>query len=77
MTEESARYDLEVRPVRWVIAPRGEPQFHERATIVELADEARGEFVTLTQDDQTVKFDPEEWPFILAAIEEALKECLG
>jgi hypothetical protein len=76
MTEESARYDFEVRPVRWVIAPRGEPQFHERATIVEVQDEAAGEFVTVTQDDQTIKFDPEEWPFLREAIEAALKECL-
>jgi hypothetical protein len=76
MSEIGARYDFVTRPVRWVVAPRGEPQFHKRSTVVEITDEAAGEFVTVEQEGQTIKFDPEEWPFILAAIEEALRECL-
>ena len=76
MSETIARYDMVTRPVRWVVAPRGEPQFAERATLIEIDDEAAGEYVTIAQDDSKIRIDPEEWPAIRAAIETAFKGCL-
>ena len=41
------------------------PFFREGVTIVSVDDEAAGEFVTLTQDDHTLKFDLEELKVVL------------
>lgn len=41
--------DYTARPTRFTIAPRGEPIFSERATTIEIDDEAGGEFIRVRQ----------------------------
>jgi hypothetical protein len=64
-----------LRPIAWCVAPEKEPQFSEMATIVTLEDEAAGEFVKVEQPSQSgaIRIDPQEWPAIRDAIENAFK----
>lgn len=70
----------ETRPISWIVAPAGEPTFSERATIIEIDDEAGGEFVVIRQQtdqqhDQRIAFDADEWPVLRRAIDYAVKQC--
>ena len=38
------------RPIKWVVMPEDESIFSEQATLVEIVDEAAGEFVSVRQD---------------------------
>jgi hypothetical protein len=55
-----------------IIHPAGTPIFDQQATEVSLDDEAAGEFVSIRQcrDDKEheVRFDPDEWPSIMDAV---------
>lgn len=68
------------RTTRLTVLPKGEPIFSERATHIEIDDEAAGEFVKVTQQrDQlaehssTLTFDPDEWPEVKSAIDTMMK----
>ena len=39
----------EVRPIKWAMGPESSQLFSERVTVIELADEAGGEFVVVRQ----------------------------
>lgn len=69
----------ETRITRLVVAPEGATTFDERATTVEIEDEAAGEFVTVHQvnDDKDAKvaIDPAEWPALREAIDRMIAEC--
>lgn len=72
---------LEARTTRITIAPPGEPLFSERATVVEIQDEAGGEFVVISQDMPShgwtgkLAFEPNEWPVIRDAIDRMIADC--
>ena len=53
--------------------PNQNPVFGEGATIVALDDEAAGPFITLSQDDKTLKFDVEELEVVLSVAQSLLK----
>lgn len=61
------------------VVPEGEPIFSELATRIEIADEADGEFVTITQsglvDFGKIAISPHEWPRMRAAINKMIAEC--
>jgi hypothetical protein len=70
----------QVRPIKWAIGPENHPLFSERVTIVELDDEAGGEFVVIRQQtdqpgDQRIAIDTDEWPTLRRAIDHAVKQC--
>ena len=77
--------NYETRTLKIAIVPEGEPIFSERATEIEIVDNAAGEYLKITQNsddtpdpesgNQTLTIDPAEWPHIQAAIEKMLKEC--
>lgn len=60
------------------IVPNGHKLYSERATQIRIEDESAGEFIQVLQpsnDDKGVRFDPEEWPHVAAAIGKLVKEC--
>lgn len=64
------------RPTQWTILPEGEAIFHERATVITVEDEAAGEFLKVHQhhvnDGGTILIDPDEWPILKQAIDNAM-----
>jgi hypothetical protein len=75
----TAEYD--VRVVKIVVAPNGEPIYSETATVVEIEDDATGEYVKVSQPvshtglAKSVAFNPDEWPTMRGAIEYMLANC--
>lgn len=73
--------ELETRVVKVMIAPKGERIFSELVTIVEIDDEAAGEFVKVSQpltyksSEFAVFITKEEWPHIRDAIDDMIREC--
>ena len=67
--------EMETRTVQIIVLPKGQPLFSERATRVEVVDEAAGEFVVIRQEDGEVGINPEEWPELRAAIDRMIAEC--
>lgn len=72
----------EVRVTRLTVVPPNEPIFSERATDVEIENEAAGEFVVLTQKSiqndllpQRVCFDADEWPAVRQAVDILVAAC--
>ena len=68
------------RITRLTVLPEGEPIFSEKATNIEIEDEAAGEYVKVTQDGndspaRAIFIDPADWPEIKAAIEQLLADC--
>ena len=67
---------VETRTLALIVLPDGEPIFCERATRIEIDDEAGGEFVVLRQnEDGKITIDPSEWPLLRAAINRMVKQC--
>jgi hypothetical protein len=71
--------EYEVRTTAVIVVPKGEPIFAEGATTVMIDDEATGEFLVLTQSDdsgdQSIRIDPEEWPTLRDAINRMHMQC--
>ena len=70
---------LETRITRLTITPEDEPIFSERATHIEIVDEAAGEYLVITQeqgninnDNRSIAIDASEWETIKSAIEQML-----
>jgi molecular chaperone DnaK (HSP70) len=64
---------------RITVLPKGEPIFSYQATEISIVDEAAGPFFEIKQfpqvgDEQTIKFNVEEWPFIDNAIDKIIQE---
>jgi len=67
---------FESRTLALIVLPAGETIFHERATRIEIDDEAAGEFLTLHQcEGGKIRIDPVEWPELRAAIDRMVAEC--
>lgn len=70
-----------IRPTQITVLPEGEPIFSERAFVIQIEDEAGGEFLSVRSlDDQCtngqIRFDPEEWQYLREAIDQMVKECI-
>ena len=63
------------RTMSIVVLPDGEPSFSEMATLIEITDEAGGEFVQVTQQIGKIAINPEEWPELRKAINLMIREC--
>jgi len=58
-----------------IVGVKGEQLFHCSVTEIEIMDEAAGEFVEVSQEGGKLRFDPEEWPHVRAAINKMVKLC--
>lgn len=63
------------RVTRLHVVPEGEPIFSEQAFMVEIDDEAGGEFVVVYDCDGKIRFNAAEWPALRDAIERMIGEC--
>lgn len=69
------------RYTRLTVLPEGEPIFSEMATHISIEDDASGEYVRLTQYNETtgkgghIDINPEEWPAIRDAINIMVVVC--
>ena len=72
--------EYQVTTLSLIVKPKGDPIYSDRATIVEMMDEAGGPFIRILQlsDDNErgqIKIDPDEWGAIKEAVETMLKIC--
>ena len=65
----------ETRTTKMIVGVKGEQIFDDSVTEIEIVDEAAGEFLEISQDDQKLRFDAEEWPHVRDAIEKMFKLC--
>ena len=65
----------ETRTTKMIVGVKGEQIFDESTTEIEIVDEAGGEFLEISQDEQKLRFDKEEWPHVRNAIEKMFKLC--
>ena len=65
----------ETRTIGMAVSVAGEAIFHEGTTKIEIADEAAGEFLEISQEVGVIKISPEEWPTLRAAIDKMIGEC--
>jgi hypothetical protein len=67
--------DIITRPVAWIVNKKGRELFNEWAMRVEIVDEAGGEFVEVTDGDQSkIRIDPVEWEQLKTTISNAIEE---
>lgn len=71
--------NYETRTVKVSVAPKGEPLFHNGVTNIEIVDEAAGEFLEVTQCNDShegkISIEKSEWPTLRAAIDQMIREC--
>lgn len=70
--------EYETRVTQLTVVPDGEPIFSEMAYVVEIEDEAGGEYVTVESQADAygkIAIAPQEWPALRAAIEKMLMSC--
>ena len=69
----------EIRTTSMTVKPKDEPIFSEQATMVEIVDEASGEYVEVSQSGRTdlgkIAINPEEWPALRKAINLLILQC--
>lgn len=65
----------ETRTTKMIVGVKGEQIFDDSVTEIEIVDEAAGEFLEISQDEQKLRFDKEEWPHVRNAIEKMFKLC--
>ena len=69
----------EIRTTSMTVKPKDEPIFSEQATMVEIVDEASGEYVEVSQSGRTdlgkIAINPEEWPALRKAINLLIVQC--
>jgi hypothetical protein len=64
---------------RITVLPKGESIFSQLATEISIVDEAAGPFIEMRQfpdegDEQTIKFDVDEWSYIAKAVGKLIQE---
>ena len=65
----------ETRTTKIIVGVKGEQIFDDSVTEIEIVDEAAGEFLEISQDDQKLRFDAYEWVHVRDAIEKMFKLC--
>jgi hypothetical protein len=70
-----------IRVTRLTVVPETEPLHSDRATRIEICDEAAGEYLAVEQQsgstsvrEQRILIEPEEWPTLKAAIDQLMQE---
>jgi hypothetical protein len=71
--------EYETAYIEKIIKPKSDPIFSERATRVQIEDEAAGCFVEVSQEGRTdigkIQIDDVEWPLLRKTINEMLGIC--
>lgn len=69
--------DSQIRVTRLAIVNNNRPLFDETTIVVSIADEAAGEFVTLSTPDErsVVAINVEEWETVKKAVEFLISHC--
>jgi hypothetical protein len=67
--------NYETRTTKMIVGIKGQQIFDDSVTEIEIVDEADGEFLEISQEGSKLRFDPEEWPHVRAAIEKMFKLC--
>ena len=77
VSEISKVEGYETRVLKICIIPTGKEIYDELATIIEINDEAAGEFVIVTQPNEKdeIRIDAEEWPVIRDAVDYMIGQC--
>lgn len=73
---------LTERMTQLTLAPEGEPIFSEQAFVIQIEDDAGGEYLSVQSNDEQctngqIRLSPEEWPALRDAIDRMVKECRG
>jgi hypothetical protein len=74
--------DYKVFVTQMTVLPKGESLFSEKATTVQVTDDAAGCFVTIKQEggsvdtpEHQISLEPQEWPVVREAIDKMIAEC--
>lgn len=72
--------EYETRIIQIAVLPKGEAIFCERATLIEIEDEAGGEFVRVSQHgiktvNAEISIEPSEWLMLSAGITDMIARC--
>jgi hypothetical protein len=67
--------NYETRTTKMIVGVKGQQIFDDSVTEIEIVDEAAGEFLEVSQAGGKLRFDPEEWPHVRAAINRMFKLC--
>ena len=63
------------RALKIAVLPEREPIYSERATVIEIVDDAAGEYLRVSQSEESaIAFDAAEWLHIRAGIEQMLAD---
>jgi len=79
MSHENNEYETRVLEV--AVLPKGNPIYSQKCTLVEIKDDADGEFVKVSQHrynadpEKSIAFSNDEWPAIQDAIVSMLLQC--
>ena len=65
----------EKRFIKLLVNRTGESLFASEAIAIEIIDEGGGEFVEITQKDDKMRIEPQEWPSLREAIDEMIDSC--
>ena len=70
-----------LRPMSWILYPKGKGTMSDFTTEIKIDDEGAGEFLVVTQpyahtklSDGGIMIDPTEWPALRDAIDQAFAE---
>ena len=78
-TPERDAMKYETRTTSVTVYPEGESMYSEMATKIEIADEAAGEFVEVSQSGMSdigkIAINPEEWEELREAISSMIQVC--
>ena len=71
---------MEERVMKVVVVEEGKPTYDETATVISIANDGGGEYVSVLQDteadgEQEIGIEPDGWPFLRDAIEKMVKDC--
>jgi hypothetical protein len=71
--------NFETRTLKIAVVPNGKPIFDNQVTEIEIVDEAAGEFLEISQCNDSnqgkIAICKNEWPEIRSAIDKMIKEC--
>jgi hypothetical protein len=71
--------NFEARTLKLAVVPKGEAIFHNQVTEIEIVDEAAGEYLEISQCNDShegkIALCKDEWPAIRAAIDKMMRMC--
>lgn len=73
--------NFDLRILKIAIVPKGQPIFSEQATMIEITDEAAGEFIVVSQNgghtdlEKKIAIEVKEWILLREAIAYMISQC--